>query len=316
MLSRISLVFLSLMVVSPAAVAGPRADCSSLVVNRTYANQFSGFLNVPVYFANFGMPGPTGVNVVPNAGLGTMTFRPGGRMTNTETLAIGLLGLKKDLVIKGSYALTWDTSHDPAVCSGTLQGSSDDGTPYNFAVTVSPEGQRVMMTHTDKGLMVELAMTRIERGRCRNDVLEGAYSINAQGWVLGATVGAPSEQQFGGYVVSTSMGAIRFRPYTFHAGFPDAPLGAGWLDEFDTQSLNGQIISRTATGWYKINPDCTGVMTLRDSKGTSDSHFELIAGKDGEVVYAVAIDTVSVSGAAVLPNILGMTLVHMNDSQR
>jgi hypothetical protein len=322
MFSRIGVALLTVAILTPTvSIAANRtsngSDCSYLVVNRTYANQFSGFLNVPAYFAAHGIPAPPGVGVVPNAGAGTMTFLPDGKMTSTETLAIGLLGLQQDLVIKGTYSVTWDTSRDPVVCSGAVQGFSADGTAYNFDIAVSRDGLRIDAIHTDQGIMVGFSMSPMKGGRCRNDSVEGTYSINTQGWVLGLALGgAPPEQELGGYVAGTSMGAIRFRPYASPSGFADAPAGAGSIEKWDTLSLNGMIIPRKTIGWYKINPNCTGTLTMRDNTGVPDSHLELVVGKEGEAVYSVIVDTATVNGMTITPHILGMTFNRMDESHR
>jgi hypothetical protein len=104
------------------------SDCRNLVVNHTYTGNFAGYLNVPVYA---GFPDDGSVGVVPNAGAGKLTFLPGGKVSNTETIVIGILGLHKDNVITGTYNLTWDTTRSPAVCVGAIH-ENDVSTPTIF----------------------------------------------------------------------------------------------------------------------------------------------------------------------------------------
>ncbi|KAA6464579.1 hypothetical protein DYQ86_00995 [Acidobacteria bacterium AB60] len=319
---RNGLTFLLLAIAAPlASMATERpsswSDCSYLVVNQTYGNQFNGFLNVPAYFRPFGITPPPGLGVVPNGGLGTMKFLPDGKMTNTETLSIGMIGLQRDLPIKGTYSVAWDTDRSPIVCSGTVQGFDPSGTQYNFAMEVSNDGGTVNLIHTDPGLIVSVLMSRMHTGRCSNDTINANYAVNGQGWVLGAILGAQPAEELGGYVPGSAVGSIRFHPYASPSGFSDAPAGAGTFDWWDTLALNGMIIPRVATGWYKINPDCTGMMTKRDNTGAPDSHLELLVGKDGGMVYNVTLDTVTIPNGMTIPaHVLAMTFDRMNDSRR
>ena len=102
---------------SPLFASG--GDCNNLVINHSYSQQFEGVLNVPVYY---GSSAPPGVGIVPTAGAGFLTFHDGGKVSGQITIAIGLLGLFRDLQLDNTseYSLTWNNSKTPAVCSGTV----------------------------------------------------------------------------------------------------------------------------------------------------------------------------------------------------
>jgi hypothetical protein len=77
------------------------ADCSGLIKGRTYAQLFDGYINL--------------AGVLPNAGGGTPTFHPHGRVRGTITFLypqIENASVRQD----GTYQLAWGTSKQPAVC--------------------------------------------------------------------------------------------------------------------------------------------------------------------------------------------------------
>jgi hypothetical protein len=76
------------------------------------------------------------------------------------------------------------------------------------------------------------------------------------------------------------------------------PLAGVGTDTFDgngkitgsaTLSLNGNIVSATETGTYKVNPDCTGTYTVQFSGGGATTAFFVIA-DSGNEIHAVCTD--------------------------
>jgi hypothetical protein len=110
-----------------------------------------------------------------------------------------------------------------------------------------------------------------------------------------------------GYLPFAMNGAMEFNPNTFR--FNNPVPGSGLVALSDTVSANGIIVPRTAGGWYKINPDCTGTMALTDPNLGEDFQLELFVSKDAGSVYFVNTQTVAVPGVPTpLPMyILGMT---------
>jgi hypothetical protein len=308
---RYSLVALCLLLIAPTLPAQrPGADCSKLVVNRTYVNSFSGLINVPVYFAAFGVQPPPGVGLEPNGGAGTVTFLDNGKFVNTETIAIGILGLSKDLSITGTYSLTWDGSKQPMACTGTMNGLGmlhGSSTPFTFQLIVSAGGQRVEMFHTDTGVIVGATTLPMSSHGCNRASLDAAYSYNAAGWILAPPGAVPPEQMLGGYIPFAMSGAMRFYPETpaSVSDFPDSPKGARMVKAWDTPSHNGEIMPRTMTGWYQVNRDCTGTVVLRDSLGNPDFLLEMFIGADGQTVHFANVnDAVDLGNGISTPSII------------
>jgi hypothetical protein len=303
---RILLIVLALLLVAlvlPAQVPGP--DCSNLVMNRTYAGNFSGYMNVPL-FMNF--PDNGTVGVVPNAGAGTVTFLPGGRVSNTETIAIGLLGLHKDTLITGTYNLAWDVSKKPAVCVGAIH-ESDGALAYDFQLLVTANGDRIEMIHTNAGLVVGTSMFPLNAGTCRNASMKGTYTYNTTGWAL-ASPGTPADQMLSAYIPGAMSGAMHFDANTppDPIKFPDAVAGAGSLSGWDTLSVNGTILTRSMTGWYKVNPDCSVAMVAVDTLGYPPFHIEGFIARGSSTVYAANIDTMDLESGPVPMFLMPITL--------
>jgi hypothetical protein len=273
------------------------SDCSYLVARQSYANAFGGFINIPVYF---GIPDTGEVGLVPNAGAGMATFYPGGKVTNTETILIGLLGLMPDDSITGTYKLRWDTSKTPALCTGTMSASDAGGTPYNFQLTVSPDGKEVQMIHTDTGLIVTTTLYPMNTNGCRKSTITGKYIYNTKGW--GLIPGVPLDQTLGGYIAGAMSGAMQFLPGVSPTGFSGVPAGAGSIKAWDTLNINGTTRYRQMFGWYIVNPDCTGKIVLRDPADTTvDFQIEMFVGRGGSLIHAVNINTVDMGGGDVIP---------------
>jgi len=96
------------------------------------------------------------------------------------------------------------------------------------------------------------------------------------------------------------------------AVFPESPIGSGSVVFQDTVSENGIIHTRSGTGWYKVNPDCSATKAWRESNGTqnSDFHLEMFIGKDGKAVYVANIDTAPDGSTPLF--VLGTTLNRMD----
>lgn len=273
-------------------------DCSYLVVNRSFSQAFGGFLNVPLYFNSLGVTPPPGIGLVPTGGAGFVTFLPHNKLAGQVTLAIGQLGLIQDLVVDSTtseYSLSWDTSNQPAVCSGTMILNTSGEAPFNFQVVVNPDGPQIHMVHTDAALIVGVIGFPIETSRCSNRTLNGTYSYTINGWELaGGQLPLPPETLLAGYFTFVMSGTMRF--------------GNGSIAFSDSGSLDGIIYSRTGTGSYS-EKDCTAAATLTDSLG---NHFnvELFVGQDAKALYMVDVD--EVPGTPLPMWIFGGTLTRMS----
>jgi len=292
-------------------------DCSYLVADRSYSQAFGGFLNVPMYFGSFGVPSPPGVGLVPNGGAGFITFLRDGTVKGRITLALGGLGLDQDLTFTdvGQYVLTWDITKKPIVCSGPLSFGIPGVAQFDFQLLVTREGRQIEMIHTDAGLIVSVTGYPVETQGCGNQTIEGRFSEDMRGWALSSQkgpLGFPPEQLLGGYFPFAASGAVEFRPRVLppSPSSPGLPAGSRSVVAWDSTSLNGAISQRVMTGWYKVNPDCSGAMAWRERQGNADSHFEMFVGESGGALYLVNTDTVTVPGlpGPIPAYVIGTTL--------
>jgi hypothetical protein len=264
------------------------ADCSYLIVGRTFAQLFEGYFN-------FG-PDAGGV---PNAGGGVLTFERHGKVTGTLTLTVGSLFQAQDVPIQpdSTYSVRWDTSRKPVVCTGTATIIDPATGAAHFQLVVNNDGKRVEMIHTDFGLTVGVTLTPMSPGRCSNDTLHSTYLYNANGWMLPPPPFPPQSavQLFNGFMSFAFSGAIRFDPdRPAPSDPPGAPAGSAYLEGWDTVSLNGFVVPRTYVGWYKVNRDCTSTQAFVDSMGNPPTHTEVFIGEHGTSIEVVNVDPVDI----------------------
>jgi hypothetical protein len=293
------------------------ADCSYLVAGHSYANTFEGFMNTQK-FGGFRLGDERQWGLLPNAGAGVMTFQAGGNVKNTESIMIGQFGVMPKVDVKGTYSLKWDTSKFPILCTGTahLTGSFR-GIPMvdDFQISVTPDGKRVEMIHTNPGLIVQTITGPAETRQCRNNIISGKYTYSTTGWGLGQfEPDAGPQQMLAGYITAAMTGGMQFFPgVAAPDGFENVPTGASALLAWDTLSIDGGVpvnnlfvpVYRKQWGWYKVDPDdCSGTMVLRDDTGRNpDFQINFYIGKDGDVIYAVNVNNFAdlLPGAPAIP---------------
>jgi hypothetical protein len=287
----------SISILTQAAPAPQDAgvDCSYLVVGHSYANTFEGFMNTQK-FAGFTLGDQQQWGLLPNAGAGVMTFSPGGYVTNTESIVIGQYGVIPKVEVNGTYSLKWDASKFPMICTGTAHLAAS-GMVDDFQITVTPDGNRVEMIHTNPGLIVQTRTLQAESRGCRNSTISGKYTYSTTGWGLGQfEPGAGQQQMLAGYITTAMTGAMQFLPgVAAPDDFADVPAGASAVTAWDTLSIDGIPVHRSQWGWYKVDPkNCTGKIVLRDDTGMDpDFQINFYIGKDGNAVYAVNVNNLS-----------------------
>ena len=297
---------------SAAQVHG--ADCRNLVVNRTYAGNFAGYLNIPVYY-NVDDDGSVGV--LPNAGTGKITFLPGGKVNNVETIVIGIVGLFKDKLITGTYDLAWDTKQNPLVCVGAIH-ASDGSEPYDFQLIVPRGADRIEMIHTNPGLIVGTSMFPMRSGTCRNASINGTYTYNTTGWAL-AMPDTPADQRLSAYVPGAMSGAMHFYPRISPdlEAFSDAPLEAGSVSAWDIVSMNGSVlpVPRTMKGWFTVDHNCALTIVLVDNIGNPPFHIQGFIGRGSHTIYAANIDTLEPEGKGAPVFLMPITLSRSDNEE-
>jgi hypothetical protein len=302
--------------VYPLSAQGSGEDCSDLVVNRSFTQGFTqGYLNVPMYFGSLSLAPPPDIGLVPTAGGGFVTFLPHGKLAGQQTLVVGLLGIQPDMPVDNSsqYTLTWDKTKTPAVCSGTMTVNSS-AVSAHFQLRVSQDGQEIDTIHSDTGISLAVSGFAMDTAGCRVDTLKGLYSYQAKGWSLSPQtpplIFSPA-QLLAGYYPFVMSGHMNFNPGVLRPLTP----GSGYVTWGDSVGANGVIVQRAGTGWYKVNPNCTGTIALFDPTLGYEFHLELFIGKNAGALYFVNTDTITVPGApGPLPmHVLGMTVTRVNN---
>jgi len=298
----------ALAVVPTAAAQVPGGDCSDTVVNRSFSQEFSGgVLNVPVY-----LNAPIPIGIVPTAGAGVITFLPQGRVTGRVTLAVGMVALATDVTFDSSsrYSLSWD-SRTPPTCAGTVTLHAP-GEVFNFELRTAPGGQQIQMIHTDTGLIVSLTGYPMETSECSTNTINGLYSYEGKGWALSPQTPPlqfPDNQMLAGYYPFAMSGMMNFEPHVLRSPVP----GAGVVTWWDTASENGTLMTRTGTGWYKVNPDCSGTISATEPSLGQAFTLELFVGKDAATIYQVNTDAVTIPSVGTIPAVaLGLTSNRVN----
>jgi hypothetical protein len=303
-LSVIAFVFLSL----PAAVAQVQgADCSQLVAGHSFANTFEGFMNTQK-FAGFTLGDQPIWGLLPNAGAGVTTFYPGGIVKNSESLVVGQFGVFPGVDVTGTYSLKWDTTRFPILCTGTAHMTGNAGVvPMvdDFQISVTPDGKRLQMIHTNPGLIVQTTTRPAESRRCRNSTVAGEYTYSTTGWALGQLEpSAGPAQELAGYITAAMTGGMQFYPgLAAPDGFENVPDGASAVLAWDTLGIDGGVpagntfvpVQRKEWGWYYVDPKtCAGTMVLRDDTGMDpDFQINFYMGKDGNAIYAVNVNNLA-----------------------
>jgi hypothetical protein len=130
--------------------------------------------------------------------------------------------------------------------------------------------------------------------------------IIGAGLIVGGSVLAlrlirvPKAQAQSGCTSASFQGAFG---YTFNGltGFNARPFaavgrlvadGQGNVSGSETQSANGVISTRTYTGTYKVNPDCTGSQVSNDNfNKTVKCDFVIVSG--GREIYVIETDAIT-----------------------
>lgn len=265
---------------SPAVSA---TDCGYKVAGRTFGYQFGGFVNF----------GPGG-DQYPNAGGGTFTFMPNGKIRGNLNLTVGPYPPSSGKIIEGlsSYKLSWDATRDPMVCVGTATVVSEVAPPSNFQIVVSQDGNQLNLIHNDLGITITFTAYDMTPGYCGNYTLRGTYAYNATGWMLPPPNLPPvdAKQTMGGFMPFAFSGALRFDSHKRPSPAAAGPEGSSYLEGWDLVALNGFEVPRKYVGWYKVNPDCSATMTLQDDIGNPPITTRVYILTDAEGLLVINTD--------------------------
>jgi uncharacterized protein (TIGR03437 family) len=170
-------------------------------------------------------------------------------------------------IFTGSYSVNSD-------CTGSAIFTDTLGNSANLDLFVADGGAQVQFIQTDSGVVLSGSARQQSPGTCSNAALSGSYGYTLEGWTAGSS----------------------FTPFA-DAGQLTAD-GAGHLSAADTASAGGAIITRTPSGSYQVNSDCTGSALLQDGLGDT-THLYLTASSDSRQAGFIQTDPGTViSGAA------------------
>jgi hypothetical protein len=106
---------------------------------------------------------------------------------------------------------------------------------------------------------------------CSDATLEGSFGYSSTGTLLPSYVPPPFAGPF------AEVGRETFD-------------GKGNTDATATLSANGNINKVTIEGTYKVNPDCTGSMTLKVSPLDATVHADFVIDEDGAELRVIGTD--------------------------
>jgi hypothetical protein len=107
---------------------------------------------------------------------------------------------------------------------------------------------------------------------CSKATLQGSFGYTSTGTLLPAYVPPPYAGPF------AEVGREAFD-------------GNGHSHATATLSANGNIMNVTITGTYKVNPDCTGSMTLYVSPLDATVHSDFVIDDDGAELRVISTDS-------------------------
>ncbi len=273
--------FVALSLTITPALSG--TDCGYKVAGRTFGYQFEGFVNF----------GPGG-DQYPNAGGGSFTFMPNGNIRGKINLTVGPYPPSSGTIVEtlSHYKLTWDSTRDPMVCVGTATVVSDVAPPSNFQIVVSQDGTQLNFIHNDLGITITFVAYDMFPRDCSNHTLRSTYAYTATGWMQPPPSMPPvdAKQMIGGFMPFAFSGALHFVPQQRPSSAAPGPDGSSYLEGWDLVALNGFEVPRKYVGWYKVNPDCSATMTLKDDIGNPAITTQVYIVSDAQGLLVINTD--------------------------
>lgn len=291
----------------PLSAQSEGSDCSSLVSDRTYAQGYGGFVNVPVFLSAHSYPSIANAGLAPATVYARLKFLPGGQISGTATLSLGALGVIQDLTLDNYavYSLTWDGTDTPNACSGTMTVSAPKLPTFHFNLIVAAMGREVDFSSAETGVGGGVPFYELQPGlTCSDSFIDGVYTYNMPGWALAATgSGIPSAQLLTGYSAQSSDGLVEFQPST-KTGVTSTFTYWGWTNN------NGTLSSWAGSGTYKVKEDCSGTMTMNVTGGGS-VELEFFAGDPNGAVYLTVVSPTSTKGpVGYIPGSVAAGAIH------
>ena len=114
-----------------------------------------------------------------------------------------------------------------------------------------------------------LGLAPMAKAQCHVGTLAGSFVRRDTGYVTAP----PANAVPGTAVTPVPLAGIHLVTFDGNGAF----MSTGF------SSLNGNVSESTATGTYKVNPDCTGTYTSQSSTGRTGTAFFVIANNGNEI---------------------------------
>ena len=182
----------------------------------------------------------------PFADSGTITSEGNGNISGSSTFSVN--GQLQARTFTGTYTLDSD-------CRGTATFSDNLSETVDLSLVIAGGGVEIQLAQTDSGTNLSGRATR-QQANCSAESINGWYGFATRGWYYD---GSGNLQAFNdsGKLISD---------------------GAGNLSLNDVVSEGGTTGSRSVSGKYSLNSDCTGTATFTDSGSTIHVNLTVVTG--------------------------------------
>jgi hypothetical protein len=210
-------------------------------------------------FAFQGQVVPPGTAELDLAGAGRIVFDARGGLSGKEWDSSN--GVQETLTFTGHYSVQPD-------CTGTATLVNSNGRTDHIKLSLIKGGQAFNFTVTDPGVVLTGRTSRQGISHCTDRSLSGVFS------------GAASGSDFNPAGVEQGDDSLFFTQHFDGRGHSFGSV---------TLSLNGFSFSDTFTGWYHVNPDCTGSASNTFGSGDSD-HVNFVLVEQGNEIKFISGD--------------------------
>jgi hypothetical protein len=198
----------------------------------------------------------------PFVAAGTLTSDGNGNLTAKDSATTGTVVAR---TLTGTYTVNTD-------CTGSVALTDNLANSAQYNVIIA--GDSIQFMETDTGTIIAGEAKR-RRTVCTVQDINGSYDFAVTGWYF------PN----GSLAPTADTGKL-------------SANGAGTLSLTDALSQAGTVTSRTISGTYAVNADCTGLATFNDpTLGPSHANFTVVA-PGGEIQFIQTDPGVVVSGSA------------------
>ena len=157
-----------------------------------------------------------------------------GNLSGTSTVSEN--GAISRRTLRGSYSVDQD-------CRGSAVLNASSGYSVVLDCVIVDNGRGIQFIQTDTGTVISGGARKQEAVNCTNGTVSGSYGFSIDGWLT--ATGFDAYADTGRLVVN----------------------GGNSFSGSTTSSLDGNVNSRTLTGNYNMNSDCTGSATFKDTNG-------------------------------------------------